>query len=99
MTENDLKSKLFIDGLSKISNLVERTESVEKSYEFTKSKLLSEDIFFEEKSDVVYKVARDYDTVASDYIRCLRKELNELMKLSSDVILGSDVDLNKVLNK
>jgi hypothetical protein len=99
MTENDLKSKLFIDGLGKMSSLVEKTEGIERSYEFTQSKLLSEGIFFEEKSDVVYKVARDYDTVASDYIKCLRKELNELMKLSSEIILGSDVDLNKVLNK
>lgn len=99
MTDNDLKSKLFIDGLSKFTSLVEKTESIKKSYEFTKSKLLSEDTFFEEKSDIVYKVARDYDTVSTDYIKCLEKELNELMKLSSEVILGSDVDLNKVLNK
>lgn len=99
MTDNDLKSKLFIDGLSKFTSLIEKAENIEKSYEFTKSKLLSEEIFFEEKSDVVYKVARDYDTVASDYIKCLKKELDELMKLSSEIILGSDVDLNKVLNK
>lgn len=99
MTDNELKSKLFIDGLSKFTNLIEKTENIEKSYEFTKSKLLSEDIFFEEKSEVVYKVARDYDIVASDYIKCLKKELDELMKLASETILGAGVDLNKVLNK
>lgn len=99
MTDNELKSKLFVDGLSKFTGLVEKTEDMEKYYELTKSKLLSEDIFFEENSEVIYKVARDYDTIASDYIKCLKRELNGLMKLATETILGSDVDLNKVLNK
>lgn len=94
-----MKRKEFLSGLSQLAHLVEKTEKAKEKLERARVDLLSEDTFYEEDSEKVYKVARDYDVVATEYIKLLEKKLDELMKLSSDIILGSDVNLNKVLNK
>lgn len=90
-----MERKEFLSGLSQLAPLVEKTEEAKEKLERARVALLSEDTFYEKDSEKVYRVARDYDVVATEYIKLLEKKLDELMKLSSEIILGSDVDLNK----
>lgn len=93
-----LKEDLFLSGLNQLAPLVEKVENLEDTYETSRENVLSEDLFWSEDKDEVYRVLREHDTASSDYIKGLKKELQDLMKLATETILGSDVDLNRVLN-
>lgn len=88
--------ELFLSGLSQLKPLVEKVESLEEAYETSRQKVLSEDLFWSEDKDEIYHVLREHDTTSSDYIKGLKKELQELMLLASTIIEGySSLDLNK----
>lgn len=80
--------ELFLSGLSQLGPLVEKVESFEEAYETSRQKILSDDLFWSENKDEIYHVLREHDTASSDYIKGLKKELNELMILSSTIIIG-----------
>lgn len=87
-------AKLFIDGLARLQPLVDKVESLEEAYKTSRQKVLSEDLFWSEDKDEVYHVLREHDTASSDYIKGLKKELQELMVLASTISLGySSLDL------
>lgn len=89
-------AELFLSGLSQLKPLVEKVESLEGAYETSRQKVLSEDLFWSDDKDEIYRVLREHDTVSSDYIKGLKKELQELMLLASTIIAGySSLDLNK----
>lgn len=88
--------ELFLSGLSQLKPLVEKVESLEEAYETSRQKVLSEDLFWSEDKDEIYHVLREHDTTSSDYIKGLKKELQELMLLASTIIAGySSLNLNK----
>lgn len=96
MEDNKKNAELFIDGLAQIKPLVEKVESIEGDYENSRKKVLSEDLFWSDDKDEIYRVLREHDTISSDYIKGLKKELQELMLLASTIIAGySSLDLNK----
>ena len=87
-------AELFLSGLSQLKPLVEKVESLESDYETSRQKVLSEDLFWSEDKDEVYHVLREHDIASSDYIKGLKKELQELMVLASTISAGySSLDL------
>lgn len=100
MEDTSKQAKLFIDGLAQLQPLVEKVENLEESYETSRQKVLSEDLFWSEDKDDVYRVLREHDTASSDYIKGLKKELQELMILASTISVGySSLDLNNKEDK
>lgn len=85
-------ARLFVDGLAQLQPLVQKVESFEEAYETSRQKVLSEDLFWSEDKDEVYRALREHDTTSSDLIKGLKKELQELMALAATVELG---DTNK----
>lgn len=95
MEESRKNAELFLSGLSQLQPLVEKVEKLENTYETSRQKILSEDLFWSEDKDEIYHVLREHDTVSSDYIKGLKKELKELMLLASTIVAGySSLDLN-----
>ena len=89
-------AELFLSGLSQLKPLVEKVEKLEDDYETSRQKVLSEDLFWSDDKDEIYRVLREHDTASSDLIKGLKKELQELMLLASTIIAGySSLDLNK----
>lgn len=86
MEDTNKQAKLFIDGLAQLGPLVDKVEKLEDSYETSRQKVLSEDLFWSDDADKIYHVLREHDTVSSDYIKGLKKELQELMTLASTII-------------
>ena len=80
--------ELFINGLSQLQPLIEKVETLEIAYKTSRENVLSEDLFWSEDKDKVYRVLREHDTVSSDYIKGLKKELQELMLLASTISVG-----------
>lgn len=95
MEETSKKAKLFIDGLAQLQPLVNKVESIEADYEASRQKVLSEDLFWSEDKDEVYRVLREHDTASSDLIKGLKKELQELMILASTISVGYSSLINK----
>lgn len=96
MEDTSKQAELFLSGLSQLEPLVEKVEKLEDSYESSRQKVLSEDLFWSEDKDKVYRVLREHDTASSDYIKGLKKELQELMVLASTISVGySSLSLNK----
>lgn len=86
--------ELFINGLSQLQPLIEKVEKLEADYKTSRENVLSEDLFWSEDKDKVYRVLREHDTISSDYIKGLKKELQELMLLASTISVGySSLDL------
>lgn len=81
-------AELFLSGLSQLKPLVEKVESLESDYETSRQKVLSEDLFWSEDKNEIYHVLREHDTASSDYIKGLKKELQELMVLASTISVG-----------
>lgn len=100
MEDTKKTAKLFVDGLAQLKPLVEKIEKFEANYETSRKKVLSEDLFWSEDKDEIYNVLREHDTVSSDYIKGLKKELQELMVLSSTIVIGyNSLDLNNKEDK
>ena len=94
MEDTKKTAKLFVDGLAQLKPLVDKVEKLEVDYKTSREKVLSEDLFWSEDKDKVYHVLREHDTVSSDYIKGLKKELQELMILASTISAGySSLDL------
>lgn len=92
--------ELFISGLSQLQPLIEKVEKLEADYKTSRQNVLSEDLFWSEDKDKVYHVLREHDTASSDYIKGLKKELQELMLLASTISVGySSLDLNNKEDK
>lgn len=85
------RKDMFLSGLSQLAPLVEKTEEAKEKLERARVVLLSEDTFYEQDSEKVYKVARNYDVVATEYIKLLEKELDELNKLSIESALAQHI--------
>lgn len=86
--------ELFINGLSQLQPLIEKVEKLEADYKTSRENVLSEELFWSEDKDKVYHVLREHDTISSDYIKGLKKELQELMLLASTISVGySSLDL------
>ena len=81
-------AELFINGLAQLKPLVDKVETLEENYETSREKVLSEDLFWSEDKDEVYHVLREHDTASLDYIKGLKKELQELMILASTISVG-----------
>lgn len=100
MEDTSKQAELFINGLTQLKPLVEKVEKLEADYETSRQKVLSEDLFWSEDKDEVYRVLREHDTASSDYIKGLKKELNELMILASTISVGySSLYLNNKEDK
>ena len=80
--------ELFINGLSQLQPLIEKVESLKDYYETSRKNVLSEDLFWSDDKDKIYRVLREHDTISSDYIKGLKKELQELMILASTISVG-----------
>lgn len=92
--------ELFISGLSQLQPLIEKVDKLEANYKTSRENVLSEDLFWSEDKDKVYRVLREHDTASSDYIKGLKKELQELMLLASTISVGySSLDLNNKEDK
>lgn len=92
--------ELFISGLSQLQPLVEKVEKLEDDYKTSRENVLSEDLFWSEDRDEIYNVMREHDVTSSDYIKGLKKELQELMVLASTISAGySSLDLNNKEDK
>lgn len=81
-------AELFLSGLSQLQPLVEKVENLEKAYKASQKRALSEDIFWSEDRNEIYKSLRELEASSSDYIKGLKKELQELMILASTVSMG-----------
>jgi len=92
MGDSNKNAEMFLSGLSQLQPLVEKVESLEESYNASQEKVLSEDLFWSEDRDEVYRVLREHDTASSDLIKGLKKELQELLTLAVTVELD---DTNK----
>lgn len=100
MEDNKKNAELFISGLSQLKPLVEKVEKLEANYKTSRQKVLSEDLFWSEDKDEIYRVLREHDTASSDYIKGLKKELQELMVLASTISVGyNSLDLNNKEDK
>ena len=96
MEDTSKQAKLFVDGLAQLKPLVDKVEKLEVDYKTSREKVLSEDLFWSDDKDKIYRVLRKHDTASSDYIKGLKKELKELMILSSTIVIGyNSLDLNK----
>lgn len=92
--------ELFLSGLSQLKPLVEKVEKLEDDYKTSREKVLSEDLFWSDDKDEIYRVLREHDTISSDYIKGLKKELQELMVLASTISVGySSLSLNNKEDK
>lgn len=86
--------ELFLSGLSQLQPLVKKVENLEDTYNTSREKVLSEELFWSEDRDEIYSVMREHDIASSDLIKGLKKELNELMVLASTISAGySSLDL------
>lgn len=92
MEESRKNAELFLSGLSQLQPLVEKVEKLENTYETSRQKILSEDLFWSEDKDEIYHVLREHDTASSDLIKGLKKELLELMTLATTIGLGNKED-------
>lgn len=88
MEDTSKQAKLFIDGLAQLKPLVDKVEKLEADYKTSRETVLSEDLFWSEDKDEIYRVLREHDTASSDLIKGLKKELQELMILSSTICAG-----------
>ncbi len=88
MEDTKKTAKLFVDGLAQLKPLVDKVEKLEADYKTSKKKVLSEDLFWSDDKDKIYRVLREHDTASSDYIKGLKKELQELMILASTISVG-----------
>lgn len=94
MEDTKKTAKLFVDGLAQLKPLVDKVEKLKVDYKTSRENVLSEDLFWSEDKDKVYNVLREHDMVSSDYIKGLKKELQELMILASTISAGySSLDL------
>lgn len=94
MEDTSKQAELFLSGLSQLLPLVEKVEKLEADYKTSRETVLSEDLFWSEDKDEIYRVLREHDTASSDYIKGLKKELQELMLLASTISAGySSLDL------
>lgn len=99
MEDTNKQAKLFIDGLAQLKPLVDKVEKLEANYKTSREAVLSEDLFWSDDKDEIYRVLREHDTASSDLIKGLKKELQELMILSSTICAGySSLSLNKEEN-
>lgn len=80
---------MLLSGLAQLRPLVEKVETLEDKYKISRETVLSEDLFWSENKDEVYRVLREHDTISLDLIRGLKKELQELMTLAATVELSS----------
>lgn len=80
--------ELFLSGLSQLQPLVKKVENLEDTYNTSREKVLSEELFWSEDRDEIYSVMREHDIASSDLIKGLKKELNELMVLASTISAG-----------
>lgn len=95
MEDTKKTAKLFVDGLAQLKPLVDKVEKLENIYNTSREKVLSEEIFWSEDKDEVYDIMHEHDTASADYIKGLKKELNELMILAATISAGySSLDLN-----
>lgn len=95
MEDTSKQAELFLSGLSQLQPLVEKVEKLEADYKTSRETVLSEDLFWSDDKDEIYRVLREHDTASSDLIKGLKKELQELMVLASTIIAGySSLDLN-----
>lgn len=88
MEDTKKTAKLFVDGLAQLKPLVDKVEVLESNYKNSRETVLSEDLFWSEDKDEIYHVLREHDTASSDYIKGLKKELQELMVLASTISIG-----------
>lgn len=91
MEDNKKNAELFLSGLSQLQPLVEKVETLEADYKTSREKVLSEDLFWSEDKDEVYHALREHDTASSDYIKGLKKELQELLTLAATINLSDTV--------
>lgn len=84
---NKENAELFLSGLAQLQPLVNMVEKLEARYEVSREKILSDDLFWSEDKDEVYHVLREHDTASSDYIKGLKKELQELFTLATTINL------------
>lgn len=95
MGDNKKTVELFLSGLSQLHPLVQKVENLENIYNTSREKVLSEEVFWSEDKDEVYDIMREHDAASSDYIKGLKKELQELMLLASTISVGySSLDLS-----
>lgn len=87
MEDNKKNAELFLSGLSQLQPLVEKVEKLEANYKTSRETVLSEDLFWSEDKDKIYRVLREHDTASSDYIKGLKKELQELLTLATTINL------------
>lgn len=88
MEDTKKTAKLFVDGLAKLQPLVQKVESLEDAYKTSRQNVLSEELFWSDDKDKIYHVLREHDTASADYIKGLKKELQELMVLASTIVIG-----------
>lgn len=70
-------ARLFVDGLAKLQPPSKELQSLEANYENLRKEVLSEDLFWSEDKDKIYRVMLELDTASSDYIKGLKKRLEE----------------------
>lgn len=100
MEDTSKQSELFISGLSQLEPLVEKVEKLEDDYKTSRETVLSEDLFWSEDKDEIYRVLREHDIASSDLIKGLKKELQELMVLASTISIGyNSLSLNNKEDK
>lgn len=99
MEDTKKTAKLFVDGLAQLKPLVDKVEKLESTYKTSRENVLSEDLFWSEDKDKVYRVLREHDTISSDYIKGLKKELQELMLLAATISVGYSLDLSNKEDK
>lgn len=92
MGDKQKNAELFINGLAQLQPLVNKVERLEARYLVSREKVLSEDLFWSEDKDECYRVLREHDTVSSDLIKGLKKELQELLTLAATVELNIKED-------
>lgn len=90
MEDTKKTAKLFVDGLAQLQPLVEKVERLEAKYIVSREKVLSEDLFWSEDNEI-YHILREYDTASSDFIKGLKKELQELLTLAATVELSDTI--------
>lgn len=91
-------AELFISGLSQLQPLVKKVEKLEDEYNISRESILSEDLFWSEDRDEVYNIMREHDIASSDYIKGLKKELQELMVLASTISAGF-TDISSIIKE
>lgn len=82
------KIKLFNDCLSSGGISKEELKTLKNSYENTRNKVLSEDMFYEDSSSNVYKCMREADSAYSDYIKALEYRAEYLEAVAKEFATG-----------